>query len=465
MILIDDILKVKGSLKNFKNTNNKKYNRVSINSLDVKKGEIFFAIKGENNDGHKYIDDVIKKKAGLIFVNNSWYNKNKKEHKDNVFYVVKDTTIALGELAHHHKNRMGIPILGVAGSNGKTTTKDIISSVLSSKLKVLKTEGNFNNHIGLPLTLLRIQDTHNFCVAELGSNHFKELDYLCKIAEPDFGLITNIGKEHLEFFKNIKGVAKEEFTLFDYVGNNGSVCFYNLDDAIIKNYKETHNYSSFTYSYKYTSDVKGNNLGYDKKFSPLIEYKFRGKKYKVRVNTFGKHSFYNGLAAIAVGLYFGVNPKHISNTLSNLESISQKRMEYFECSGIKVINDTYNSNPCSVKLGLETVKDFFTKGKKHIVISDMLEMGNNSKKEHYEIGKLINRNKFDFVYTYGEMSYHTFKGCKGMKNNFYFEDKEDLAVFVKHNLAKDDIVYFKGSRGMNMEEVVNKVFKNKNISK
>ncbi len=464
MILIDDILKVDGSLKNHKNTICKKYNRVNINSLEVKNGEIFFALKGETNDGHKYIDDVIRRKAGLIFVNINWYNKNKNKYKTDVFYVVKNTTIALGELAHHHKNRMNIPILGVAGSNGKTTTKDIISSVLSNKFNVLKTEGNFNNHIGLPLTLLNIQDKHNFCVTELGSNHFKELDYLCKIAEPDFGLITNIGKEHLEFFKNIKGVAKEEFTLYDYVGNNGSMCFYNLDDEIIRNYKDTHNHKSFTYSYKYSSDVKGYNSGYDNKFSPLIEYKYKGKKFNVRVNTFGKHSFYNGLAAIAVGLYFGVSPKQISNTLNNLKSISQKRMEYFEYSGIKVINDTYNSNPCSVKLGLETVKEFFTKGKKHIVISDMLEMGSNSVKEHYEIGKLINLHKFDFVYTYGQMSYHTFKGCKGINNNFYFDNKEDLTEFVKLNIANGDIVYFKGSRGMNMEEVVNKVFKNKTIN-
>lgn len=462
MILIDEILKVEGCLKKPEKFICKQYKKVRINSLEVKKGDIFFAIKGETNDGHKYIEDVVKRKAGLIFVNKNWYNTNKNKYKNNVFYVVNNTANALGELAHHHKNRMNIPIFGIAGSNGKTTTKDIISNVLSNKFNVLKTEGNYNNHIGLPLTLLNIQDKHNFCVVELGSNHFKELEYLCKIAEPDFGLVTNIGKEHLEFFKNLKGVAKEEFTLYDYVGREGSVCFYNLDDKYIKNYKETHKYKSFTYSYEYDSNVKGNYAGYNSKFSPRIEYKYGGKKYITETNTFGKHSFYNGLAAIAVGLYFSISPNQISSTLNNLKCISQKRMEYEEYSGIKIINDTYNSNPSSVKLGLETIKEFNTNGKKHIVISDMLEMGNKSAKEHYEIGKLIKKMNFDFVYSYGPMSYYIFKGCKGLKNNYYFETKEDLTEFVKHNIIKGDIAYFKGSRGMNMEDVINSVFKIKN---
>ena len=174
---------------------------MSINSVEVKKGNIFFAIKGENTDAHKYIAEVIRKKASLIFVNQSWYRTNKDKFKKQSFYIVKDTILALGELASEYKERMNIPLLGIAGSNGKTSTKDIISEVLSNKFNVLKTNGNLNNHIGLPLTLLNIQDKHNFCVVELGSNHFNELDYLCRISKPDFGIVTNIGKEHLEFFE------------------------------------------------------------------------------------------------------------------------------------------------------------------------------------------------------------------------------------------------------------------------
>lgn len=460
MILKEDILKVKGDLI----TSGKKmplmYSAVSINSAEIKRGNIFIALKGENTDAHKFIDDVINKKAGIIIINENWYRINKDKYKTQSFFIVKDTTKALGELAYVYKERMNIPLLGIAGSNGKTSTKDIISEVLSNKFNIVKTRGNLNNHIGLPLTLLSIKDEHNFCVLELGSNHFNELDYLCEISKPDFGLVTNIGKEHLEYFKTIKGVAKEEFTLYDYVRKNGSGCFYNLDDVYIRSYYKKGEKNSYTYSYLYKSDVKGSKGGYDKYYRPRIEFSYDGKKYTATVNTFGKHSFYNGLSAIAVGLYFGISPKDICKTLSKMQGVSQKRMEIHDYSGIKVINDTYNSNPNSVQLGLETLLEYPSEGKKHVVISDMLEMGSSSEKEHYEIGKSISRMKFDFLYSYGKHSYNIFKGAKNLKNNFYFESKEDLTEFVKLNIRKGDVIYFKGSRGMKVEEVIQNLFIN-----
>ena len=222
----------------------------------------------------------------------------------------------------------------------------------------------------------------------------------------------------------MKGVAKEELSLYKYVNQNGSGCFYNIDDEFIRGYYKNNKKNSFTYSYKYNSDVKGIMDGYDNNYRPKIVFNYNGKQYKTFVNTFGKHSYYNGLSAIAIGLYFGISAKDISNTLKSLVSISKKRMELEEYSGIKVINDTYNSNPNSVILGLETMKDFKASGKKHIVISDMLEMGNKSNTEHYKLGELITKMKFDYVYSYGEYSYNLFKGAKGLKNNFYFESKE-----------------------------------------
>lgn len=459
MIRKDDILKVKGEFINFDRIKSHTFKSVSINSKEVRKGDIFFAIKGETNDGHNYVKDVINKGAGIIVVSRKWFSLNKNKFKNDSFVVVNDTTAALGELAYIHKNRMNIPIMGIAGSNGKTTTKDLICEVLSKKFKVHKTAGNYNNHIGLPLTLLSIKDDATFCVAELGSNHFGELEYLCKIAQPDFALVTNIGKEHLEFFKDLKGVAKEEFTLYDYVRENGSTCFFNLDDDHIRDYKKSNKCNSFTYSYKYNSDIRGKGASFSKEFHPVIEYTYSQKKYKLIVNTFGKHSFYNGLAAIAAGLYFGVKPKDIADALANLSGLSQKRMEVKDFNGIKVVNDAYNSNPDSVALGLETINDYKGKGKKHVILSDMLEMGKSSEKEHYEIGKLLKKMRFDFIYTYGPLSFNIFKGAKGCKNNFYFDNKDDLTEFIRLNIRKDDIAYFKGSRGMKLEEVINRLFK------
>jgi UDP-N-acetylmuramoyl-tripeptide--D-alanyl-D-alanine ligase len=268
-----EILKLKGEFV-LQSKVQSSYDNVSIDSRSVKRNSIFFAIKGETTDGHNYIDGVIKSKAGLIFADKKWFIKNRNKYTKQNFFIVDDTIKALGKLALIHRDLMNIPILAVSGSNGKTSTKDLIAEVLSRKFNIIKTEGNFNNHIGLPLTLLRIRDEHNFCVAELGSNHFNELEYLCEISKPDLALVTNIGKEHLEFFKNLKGVAREEFQVYDYVSKNGSGCFYNLDDSFIKAYYGKHKMNSFTYSYKYKSDVKGIMEGFDKEFRPKISFTY-----------------------------------------------------------------------------------------------------------------------------------------------------------------------------------------------
>jgi UDP-N-acetylmuramoyl-tripeptide--D-alanyl-D-alanine ligase len=460
VITKQEILKLKGEFVQRSSVLDS-YKSVSIDSRSISRNSIFFAIKGETTDGHNYIDNVVKAKASLIFVNRKWFIKNKSKYSKQNFFVVDDTIKSLGKLALIHRDKMNIPVFAVAGSNGKTTTKDLIAEVLSVKFDIIKTEGNFNNHIGLPLTLLRIEDHHNFCIAELGSNHFNELEYLCEIAKPDFALVTNIGKEHLEFFKDLKGVVKEEFQVYDYVSKNGSVCFYNLDDSFIKKYYSKHRNNSLTYSFKNKSDVKGKMEGFDNHFRPILTYKYNNKSYRTFINTFGKHSYFNGLSAISAGLFFGIKPSDISQALKNVSNISGKRMEVKEYKGIKVINDAYNSNPDSVKLGLETMKEYKTKGRKHIVLSDMLEMGKVSKSEHTDIGKILKKMNFDFNYFYGEMSYNTFKGAKGLKNSFYFEEKADLALFLKINIKEGDVLYVKGSRGMKMEEVIQNVFTNK----
>ncbi|MDD5363182.1 MAG: UDP-N-acetylmuramoyl-tripeptide--D-alanyl-D-alanine ligase [Ignavibacteria bacterium] len=461
MITINEILALKGEKINTGVLSGKGFRGVSIDSRTVNGSELFFAIKGGSNDGHNYVSDLVKKKIiKAAVVNKKWYDRSGKSLKGCSFVAVKDTIKTLGELAVIHRDLMNIPIAAIAGSNGKTTTKDLAAAVLSKKFNLLKTEGNFNNHIGLPLTLLRIEEKHDFCVLETGSNHFNELEYLCRIAKPDAALVTNIGREHLEFFKNLNGVAKEEFQVYDWVRKNGSVCFYDLNDDYIRKYKKNKKEDSFTYSYNYSADVKGTMCGYDKMFRPVISYKYNGKTYKTYVNTFGKHSFYNGLAAIALGVYFGVRAADIAEALQNFNSHSGKRMQVETKDGIVLINDAYNSNPDSVKLGFETLKEYKTKGRKHVILADMLEMGKASEKEHLNIGKAAAQMKFDFLYTYGKDSFQTFKGAKNLKNNFYFNIKDDMAEFVKSNIRKGDIVYVKGSRGMKLEEVIQKIFIN-----
>lgn len=458
MIRLDELLSLKGSkIYNricFRRTN---ITGVGIDSRTIKKSEAFFAIKGESTDGHKFLEQVVNKGVNLVVI----CSRNRAQFKQMLsktpYITVPDTIFALGELAHIHRKKFKTPFLAIGGSNGKTTTKDLVSAVLSSSFKVLKTEGNFNNHIGLPLTILRMNTRHEIAVLEFGSNHFGEIEYLNKIAEPDFGLVTNIGKEHLEFFKNERGVAKAEFELYDYLKKEeDGFCFMNMDDKYIKEYAgKLPKRKKFTYSYGFKTDITGKFVKFNRDFEPVIRVKGLGKDFEMKIATFGKHSIYNGLAAAAVGLYFGVSPARIKRSLGDFKPSSAKRMEVIKSKGMIFINDSYNSNPNSVQMGLETLKEYKGKGKKFILLSDMLELGKTSKKEHSDIGKLVKKMGFKNLYTFGKKSYYTFKSAKGIENNFYFETKEDLTEMVKAVLKKEDVIYIKGSRGMKMEEVLN----------
>jgi len=437
------------------------FESAEIDSRRIKDTQIFFAIKGDNTDGHKYLKDVFKKGVKLAVVEKKWFLKNKNDFKKSSFIVVADTVLSLGAFAQKHLEKFQIPVLCIGGSNGKTTTKDLVSCVLSQKYNVLKTEGNFNNHIGLPLTLLRLDKSHDFAVLEVGCNHFGEIKYLCEIAKPNYGMITNIGREHLEFFKTVKGVAKAEFELYDYLRKNNGVCFCNVDDEYIKNYSaKLKKENKFTYSNKRSADVKGKFVKFNKNFEPELNISYKNNSFNITVATFGKHSVVNGLAAASVGLQFGVSPMKIKKALKEFKPTSSKRMEVIKKNGITIINDAYNSNPDSVKMGLETLKQFDTKGNKYAVLSDMLELGKASKKEHLYIGSLASSLKLENLFTTGQESLNTYKSAKGVKNNLYFGKKTDLISHLKNIIRKNDIIYVKGSRGMKMEEVVENLIQN-----
>lgn len=457
MILFSDIQKIKGVQSVVSNFRRKGFNYICTDSRKANKDDLFVALKGENHDAHDYLKQVFDLGAAVALVNKDWLEKNLTKFPKRNFIAVNDTTLALGELANIHKKRHKIKTICVGGSNGKTTTKELIAAVLSKKFNVLKTEGNFNNHIGVPLTLLRITEKHTFGVIEIGCNHFDEISYLCKIVEPDYGIITNIGKEHLEFFKNKAGVAKAEFELLDYLENTKkkTVFFANLEDEYVRKRSASYTKSRLvTYSYGYPANVTGKFEGYNELFNPKISFVSGKKSYHSSVQTFGKHSIYNGLAAATVGLKLGVKPIDIISALENFVSSSSKRMEIKDVKGVKVINDTYNSNPDSVKLGLETIKEYNTSYNKHVVLGDMLELGKVSAKEHEAIGKLIAKNKLQFVYTFGPDSKNTTRAAGKLKVNKHFATHEELINELRKHVEPGDIVYVKGSRGMKMEKIV-----------
>ena len=420
------------------------FSNVSIDSRKCGKNDLFFAIKGEKYDGHDFLNKVFTMGTKCAVVNNK------------CFIVVKDTEKALGEISRVYRNKFVIPVIAVSGSNGKTSTKDFIAEVLSAKYKVLKTEGNLNNQIGVPLTLFRLKDEHEIAVIEVGTNHFGEVEKLCRICEPQFGIITNIGKEHLEFLKDIKGAAKAEGELVEYLNEVYGTFFLNADDKYLEKYRKFRKIKTYSFGFNRRADVKAKVKGF-KKFFPVIEINIEGKKIISQLKNIGYQSCNAALCAAAVGSYFEVPVQLIKKRIAEYKIESNRRNQLKNKNGVWIIDDTYNSNPDSVKAALENLKAYNTTGRKYIVLGDMLELGKASKKEHYEIGKIVKQMKFETMLTYGKESYAAFRGAKGIKNNFYFKDKDSMLSYLNHTIKKDDIVLVKGSRSMKMEEIAENI--------
>ena len=430
---------------------------ISIDSRKCRRNDLFFAIKGERFDGHDFVKDVFHRGVKAVVVDKKWFSdkgsKLNSSFKNRVFVLVNNTLTALGELACSYRDNFLMPVLAVGGSNGKTTTKDFVAYVLSKKYSVHNTEGNYNNAIGVPLTVLGMSNEHDMSVVEIGTNHFGEIKNLCRIVKPQFGLLTNIGREHLEFLKNINGVIKEEFELVNYLKDNYGTFFLNNDDRYISKKTERRKVKVFTFGKNRKNNVTGKIIRFDK-FYPIVEIKYKDSVIRSRLNMIGSQSFDSALCAAAIGFYFDVPATRIKMALSEFQRCGTKRNELICPEGVWIIDDTYNSNPDSVLAALNNLKKYKIGGKKHIVLADMLELGKAGKKEHTGIGKLVKELGFDNLYTYGEASYNTYKGARGVKNNFYFLDKRTLTLFLNNIIKRNDIVLIKGSRSMRMEEVV-----------
>ena len=430
---------------------------VSTDSRVVNKNNIFFALKGETFDAHDFIDIVVKAEASAIVVHREWAQKHDQYFRTFpcVFVIVNDTTAAFGELARIYRRKFDIPVIAIGGSNGKTTTKEMVNAVLRTKYDVLSTEGNLNNHIGVPQTLFRLASNHDAAVIEIGTNHFGELKYLCEIAEPTHGLITNIGKEHLEFFGNEDGVAKEELELFNYVNSHRGIAFVNCDDRYLETGSKTLK-KKFSYGTMSKSDVRAKKIQTNELGQSAFDVAWQKKdvSFKVSLGVPGLHNVTNALAASTVGLKFRIKPKKIAKALKQCSSAS-KRMEVLSNNGIIILNDTYNSNPDSVIAALKTLSTFSTNGKKIVVLGDMRELGESSKREHTNIGVIVAEMKFNHLFTVGPFSKYTSEAFGTTAK--HFESKDELSNELKKILNHGDVVLVKGSRGMKMEDVVNQL--------
>lgn len=430
---------------------------VSTDSRAVKKDDLFFALKGEKFDAHDFIDSVVKAEAAAVVVHREWAEKNSSYFRTFpcVFVIVDDSTKAFGELARIYRRKFDIPVIAIAGSNGKTTTKEMVSAVLRTRYNVLSTEGNLNNHIGVPQTLFRLTKEHDAAVVEIGTNHFGELRYLCEMAEPTHGLITNIGKEHLEFFKDEEGVAKEERSLFQYLNEQKGFAFVNCDDPFLAADADSLK-RSIGYGVGSKGDLRAKKVRVDASGRSTFEVVMPKKdlSFPVTLSAPGMHNVTNAVAAAAVGLKLKVKPKRIAEALSWFTSAS-KRMEVLDHNGITILNDTYNSNPDSVIVALKTLQSISTSGKKYVVLGDMRELGDASKREHTNIGAVASGMKFDRLFTFGPFSRYTSEACGASSK--HYDSKDVLSDELKQIVKSGDVVLIKGSRGMRMEDVVNRL--------
>ncbi|MBF8295824.1 MAG: UDP-N-acetylmuramoyl-tripeptide--D-alanyl-D-alanine ligase [Bacteroidetes bacterium] len=431
---------------------------ISTDSRTVSHGSLFIALRGEKFDGHNFITKAAESGAGAIIADASWAEANPimLSSLNLPRMIVEDTVHTFGRLANAHRRKFKIPVLVVGGSNGKTTTKEMVSAVLRTKFRVLSTEGNLNNHIGVPQMLLRLERQHQMAVIEIGTNHFGEIAHLCSVAEPTHVLITNIGREHLEFFGSVDGVAKAEGEAYEWLRQHRrskAVGFVNQDDKRLKK-QATGLRKSITYGFdKGATTVKGTVISFDEDACAQLEVKPKGKKaFRVQVAVPGLHNAENALAAATVGLTFQVPAKKITEALSLFVSAS-KRMQVLKLNGITVLNDTYNSNPDSTQAALRVLEGVHTSGKKVAVLADMLELGPKSADEHRRIGQVVAKSGARYLLTYGTLSQETHDAATTVFKE-HFEQKNALSEHLAELLTRGDVVLVKGSRGMKMEDVV-----------
>lgn len=406
--------------------------KVTIDSRKIEKNDIFFAFSGETFNAATLAEDAIRKGAIAVIVEQKQFENVEK----NIFYV-SSTLDFLQELATFHRDKLNIPIIALTGSNGKTTTKEIIHAVLSQKYKVQYTYGNLNNHIGVPLTLLSIRDDHEMAVVEMGANHQKEIEMLCDIAKPNFGYITNFGKAHLEGFGGVEGVIKGKSELYDYLKNHGQTILVNENDPIqvekTVNYSPKITFGSASSNYQFEEFSEANLVG-------LI---FNGQQ--ALSNLTGNYNFTNLCAAASLGFHFNLNFNEIKSAIENYMPTNM-RSQVLKKDGKTFVLDTYNANPSSMA---ESLKNFSTfKGTKTIVIGDMLELGEESEKEHNSILELAKSLNFDEVITVGQHFRTSNKEGKAFING------KELSEFLKSHQLKSENILLKGSRGIALEQIL-----------
>lgn len=422
----------------------------------VQKGDVYVAIRGEKYDGNMFLDDAIKKGAKVCIVDKLCKTEEEiKKNVENTIILVENTIKALQELAKYKRNLYNIPVVAVTGSVGKTSTKDAIASVMQQKYNVLKTEGNLNNHIGLPLTILKLKN-HDAMVVEMGMNSLGEISVLTNIAKPTMCVITNVTTAHIGILGSRRNILKAKLEILEGMEKDGTVII-NNDNDLLHKWKETESdgYKVYTYGVENESNLMAKNIKVEES-STIFETSVNGKEYEVETPVPGTHFVYNSLCAMSVGINLGIDIEKIKNGIKTME-LTKNRMDVLNGkNNTTIINGCYNASYDSVKAGIEYLAHY--KGNKKIaVLGDMLELGNYAKELHEKVGEEIIRNKIDILVTVGGESKNTCKKAKelGMdeKNIISCDTREEAIEKIQKIYEPKDVILIKASLSMGFQEI------------
>ena len=424
-------------------------NGISTNSREIKEGELFIPLVGEKFDGHEFIRAAFELGAAATLT-----SKETELFIDKTIIKVSDTKKALGAIAAYYKAKLDIPTIAVTGSVGKTTTKDMVYSVISQKYNTLKTAANFNNDIGLPLTIFRLEKEHEAAVLEMGMNHFGEIDYLASIGKPDVAIITNIGESHIENLGSREGIFKAKMEMANRFTKDNTLIVNGDDDflrTVSGEYKLVR-YGIDSGNDVYAKDIVNNGLD-GITFTAVVN----SEEYAAELAVPGEHNVYNALAAICAGLEFNIPMEDILRGIKTFEPTAQ-RLAVETYKGITIINDCYNASPDSIKAALRVLADCEAK-RRVAVLGDVLEMGEHAADAHYGLGEYVKKAGVDVLVTAGENMKHLARGAQeqGVVEIHAFDKTLEACNYVKDAIKIGDAVLIKASHGMRFEEVYNAI--------
>ncbi len=421
---------------------------ICINSKEIKEGDLFVPIIGEKVDAHRFIESALEIGAATLTSRHSGV-----VIADKPYIQVNDTEKALQDIGAYVRSKFNMPFIGVTGSVGKTTTREMISAALSGSFNVYQTAGNFNSQIGVPITLSRITEDAEVSVLEMGMSEEGQMDILSKLVKPDICVVTVIGVAHIEYLKTKENIRKEKLAITNSMNEDG-VLFLNGDDKMLAELKGTNSVNTFYYGTEDWCDYRAENI-YMENYKYVYDYVHGDKRVTVRLNALGRHNVGNSLVGMAIADYMGCDLEQAAKKFENFQGLRQKLINIPD--KYTIIDDTYNASPDSMKASINVLSELETSGKKVAVLGDMFELGDKSEEYHYEIGKFLADKNIDELVAVGELSTHIIKGLEDSgadMKHYSFKDNGEVSLYLMSTLGPDDIALIKASNGMKLIEVV-----------